>query len=146
VIRRFCAGLVVFAALAGCTSTSDPDPAPSASVVASPPPWSEPSDYGFVLERRCDPAPSQGRYRVVVTDREVADVDRIDGGTATGEEEISVPTLAELVEMAQTALDDGAEVTSAFDPGDGHPTAVTIDRSDEKACFLITDYALRAGS
>ncbi|MCA2212222.1 DUF6174 domain-containing protein [Jidongwangia harbinensis] len=145
-MRRFCAGLAVLAALAGCTSTADPDPAPSASVVASPPPWSEPSDYGFVLERRCDPEPSAGRYRVVVREREVADADRVDGRTATGEEEISVPTLAELVEMAETAQADGAEVTSSFDPGDGHPTAVTIDRSGEKACFLITGYAPRSGS
>ena len=149
-MRRFCAGLVVVAALAGCTTSPDPDPDPAPSATASPPAWTEPADYRYVLERRCDPAPSQGRYRVEVGDGVVADVERIDGRTASGEEEISVPTLAELLEMAQTALEDGAKTTMVYDPRDGHPTAVTIDRSDQSsddiACFLITDYVPGAGS
>lgn len=146
-MRRIVAGLAVVAVLAGCTSTADPDPAPTATTVASPPPWTEPDAYGFVLERRCDPAPAEGTYRVTVTGRQVDGVERIDGRTATGEEEIGVPTLGELLELAETAQDDGAQATLAFDPADGHPTAVTIDRSDDegpdKACFLITEYAPR---
>jgi hypothetical protein len=146
-MRRIVAGLAVLVALAGCTSTTDPDPAPTVTTAGSPPPWTEPDAYGFVLERKCDPAPAEGKYRVTVTGREVSGVERIDGRTATGEEEIGVPTLGELLELAQTAQEDGAQATLVFDPADGHPTAVTIDRSDatgpDKACFLVTDYALR---
>jgi hypothetical protein len=70
--------------------------------------------------------------------------DRIDGKTAAGEEEVDVPSLRELLEMAQTAADDGGAVTTTLDPADGHPTEVSIDVSDEKgpACFVISDYAV----
>ena len=77
---------------------------------------------------------------------QVVTADRIDGRAAVGEEEIDVPTLRELIEMAQTAADDGGQVSTTMDPKDGHPTVVSIDVSDDgstdgKSCFTITDYA-----
>jgi Family of unknown function (DUF6174) len=145
VIRRSVLALTLAAAVTGCTSSPDPAPTAAPPVSASPPAWTEPAAYGFVLERRCDGGPPLGRYRVRVEGGAVASAERIDGQAASGEEEIEVPTLGGLVEMADVALADGAAATVAYDPVDGHPTAVTIDRSDETGpaaeCFLISEYA-----
>jgi Family of unknown function (DUF6174) len=142
--------IAVVAAVGGCTSASPDRPPASApataAVVGSPPPWTEPAKYGFVLDRQCGGGPSGGRYQVVVSGSQVVTADRIDGKTAEGEEEIEVPTLGELLEMAQTAVDDGGQVSTTMDPKDGHPTVVSIDVSDDgstegKSCFTITEYA-----
>jgi hypothetical protein len=136
------AAAVVVALLAGCTSAPDPAlPPPRPS--ASPPPWTEPAKYGFVLDRKCPDGPSLGRYRVTVANGAVVTADRIDGRTAEGEEEIEVPSLSRLLDLARTAGEDGGAVSTAVDPRDGHPTAVSFDVSDDgsASCFLITDYA-----
>jgi hypothetical protein len=142
--------IALVAAVGGCTSGPADSPpgstAASAAVAGSPPPWTEPARYGFVLDRQCGGQPSEGKYRVAVSGGQVVTADRIDGRAAEGEEEIDVPTLRELIEMAQTAADDGGQVSSTMDPKDGHPTVVSIDVSDDgspdgKSCFTITDYA-----
>ncbi len=141
-------GIAVVALAGGCTSAPKASPRWSASATgaASPPPWTEPAKYGFVVERRCGGGPSMGRYRVSVENGEVVRADRIDGKTAQGEEEIGVPSLGELLQLAQTAADDGGAVSTTMDPADGHPTAVSFDVSDDgqggaEACFTITEYA-----
>ena len=138
-------GLVMLAAVGGCTSSPDtPAPATNVSTAASAPPWTEPADYGFVVDRKCDTGPSLGIYRVAVQDHAVAGVSRIDGKTASGEEEIEVPTLAGLLELAQTAIDDGADATTTFDTADGHPIQISINRAEEATggadCFIVTEY------
>ena len=88
-----------------------------------------------------------GRYRVAVQDHAVSGVSRIDGKTAAGEEEIEVPTLAGLLELAQTAVDDGADATTTFDTADGHPIQVSINRAEEATggadCFIVSEYTPR---
>jgi Family of unknown function (DUF6174) len=143
--RLMVCGLMVLAAASACTSSPDaPAPSTSVSTAGSPPPWTEPADYGFVLDRKCDSGPSLGLYRVAVQDHAVAGVSRIDGKTASGEEEIEVPTLAGLLELAQTAIDDGADATTVFDTADGHPIQVSINRDEEATggadCFIVTEY------
>jgi hypothetical protein len=140
-------GFALVTALAGCTD-SEPAAAPPTFVApASAPAWTEPADYAFVVERQCEGGPSLGRYRVTVAAREVTAVERIDGRTASGEEEIEVPSLGGLLELARTAADDGGAMTVKADPVDGHPVAVSFDLSEggEEAasCFLIPDYAPR---
>jgi hypothetical protein len=135
---------VVVLALTGCTG--DDEPAPVTSTVAgSPPAWTEPASYGFVVDRKCGDSPSLGKYRVTVEAGEVTGTERVDGKTAEGEEEIEVPTLGGMLDLAQTAIDDGADATTTHDGADGHPTAVTINRAEEETgdavCFLISDYA-----
>jgi hypothetical protein len=130
-------GLAVVLALSGCTSGGGTDDAKKT--------WTEPAKYGFVLDRKCGTGPSDGRYRVSVANGQVVTADRIDGKTASGEEEIDVPTLGELMDMAQTATDDGARVTTELDRSDGHPVAVSIDVSDDgtntpPSCFAISEY------
>jgi hypothetical protein len=145
VVRALC-GLALVAVLGACT---DEPAAPAGggskpSVPASAPAWSEPSDYSFVVERRCEGKPSLGKYKVVVAAGAVATVERVDGKTASGEEEIEVPSLGGLLELAQTAADDGGQMSTSVDPVDGHPVAVSFDVSEGaqegQTCFLISEY------
>ncbi|GID45972.1 hypothetical protein Aca07nite_32470 [Actinoplanes capillaceus] len=158
--RVLCA--VVVAGLAGgCTSSPDSEPViqdPPPSVAASAPAWTEPSAYSFVLTRGCDAAAPLGRYQATVSGGKVTGSQRVgasaaaptasaavDLGPATGQEgeEIEVPTLGELVTMAETAEEDGAEVATEFDLTDGHPAKVTINVTDTAAgaeCWIVSDY------
>jgi uncharacterized protein DUF6174 len=149
--RAMC-GIALLTAVAGCTD-DQPDAAapPSFVAPASAPAWTEPPDYTFVADRQCEGGPALGKYRVTVTGREVASVERVDGET-TGEEKVEVPTLAQLLELAQTAADDGGTTTVQRDPADGRPVAVSIDVSDGSepeaggegaTCFTISDYQPR---
>jgi hypothetical protein len=144
-MRHLLAAVAVVSLLAGCTSTSDPEPASGAPAPGSAPAWTEPANYTFVADRRCGDGPSLGRYRVLVTGGTVSSAERIDGRTAAGEEEIQVPTLGELLELANAAVEDGADATTAFDPADGHPVEVSINRAEEDTggadCFRISEYA-----
>ncbi|MGX6606700.1 hypothetical protein ACWKSP_31930 [Micromonosporaceae bacterium Da 78-11] len=164
-------GIVLVAVVGGCTSHSGGTPiggtTSSAAATAAPvtaesaPPFSEPGSYGFVLARGCDDTALLGRYRVTVQGGAVTKSERLDAAVVQpqsssdvdlgpaagdGEEEIEVPTLAELAEMAQTAADDGGKVTRVFDSKDGRPVKVTINVSDDgdpgaTECFAISEYA-----
>lgn len=157
-------GIVLVAVAGGCTSKDSGTPAwtaPSASAGAggSAAPWSEPASYGYVLTRGCDEAAPLGRYRVSVQNGAVTKSERLDVpqsapssttdvdlGPITGQngEEIGVPSLRELLEMAQTASDDGGQVTTVTG-ADGHPVKVTINVSEEgpagAECWTVSDYA-----
>ncbi|MEV4639501.1 hypothetical protein AB0J80_19320 [Actinoplanes sp. NPDC049548] len=138
--------LVVLVLAGGCTSSPDePEPRPAPSTAASPPAWTEPASYGFVLERRCEGRPSLGVYRVTVENGKVASAARVDGRPMTGEEEIDVPTLGGLLELARSASEDGGHMSTSADPADGHPVAVSFDVSEtgdnaENTCFHISEY------
>jgi hypothetical protein len=143
-VKLALAAVAALLALAGCTDDTTSAPAKTTTTAASPPAWVEPANYGFVVDRKCGGAPSEGRYRVTVANGEVTATERVDGKTAEGEEEIEVPTLGGMLDEVQTAIDDGADATTKFDGADGHPIAVTINRDDVPACFLISDYAPKA--
>ena len=160
--------VLVLAGLAGgCTSSDDSgprieQPGKAPAVIGSPPPWTEPASYTFVLTRGCHPNAPLGRYRASVRGGSVTGYQRIgasagsprpsaevDLGPVAGQpgEDIEVPSLSELVEMAQTATDDGGQVTREFDAADGHPVKVTINVSDtpgEDECFAVSEYQPQA--
>ncbi|MEU4217982.1 DUF6174 domain-containing protein [Actinoplanes sp. NPDC026623] len=143
--RLFC-GIALVAAIAACTDDKPVATPPSASTPASAPAWQEPANYAYVVDRRCGTGPSEGVYRVTVTGGAVAGIERIDGKTASGEEEVELPTLGGLLDLAQNAADDGGEMTTSADPADGHPVAISFDVSEgagEPTCFTITEYAVR---
>ena len=170
-LMRVWGAIAVVAVVGGCTSHPASAPtwgtassaAPSAAVATaeSAPPYAEPASYAFVLTRGCDEAKPLGRYRVTVQNGSVAKSERLDAtvvqpqssadvdlGPAAGDgaEEIEVPTLGELAAMAQTAADDGGQVSRTFDAADGHPIKVTINVADDGAasateCFAVADYA-----
>ncbi|MEV6637946.1 DUF6174 domain-containing protein [Actinoplanes sp. NPDC051470] len=130
--------------LAGCTA-DEGDPQPSPATAGSPPPWTEPANYSFVADRTCDGTTSTGKFRITVAGGEIAKTERTDGKATQGEEEVEVPTLGGMVELAQTAIDDGADATMSFDPADGHPIAVVVNRAEEEnggaTCFKVSEYA-----
>ncbi|MCU7723386.1 hypothetical protein ODJ79_06655 [Actinoplanes sp. KI2] len=162
-------GVAAVALVGGCTAHSGSptfhgadSTAPSAPAAAgSAPPFTEPASYTFTLTHGCDDASPLGRYRVAVRSGAVTSSQRIGGSaapsTATSSdadlgpvngqngEEIDVPTLAGLRDMAQTATDDGGQVTTTYDGTDGHPVKVIINVSDEGPsgddCWSVTDYA-----
>ncbi|GAB2588891.1 hypothetical protein Aab01nite_42380 [Paractinoplanes abujensis] len=155
-LRKLPWAVALVALAAGCTS-SDPSPAPTGTTAASPPAWSEPASYSYVLTRGCDAAQPLGRYQVKVASGVVSSADRLDAtavspsagadedlGPATGDsgEEIEAFTLSELVEMAKTATDDGAEVATTYDTADGHPVKVSIDVGEGPECWNVSDYAV----
>jgi hypothetical protein len=159
------AGIALVAVAGGCTDSGTPTATASfvAPVAASSAPaWTEPASYHFVLTRGCDAAKPLGRYRVAVRNGAVATTQRLDRaeaepsssaavdlGPATGQdgEEIEVPTLRGLLDLVQTAADDGGEVTETFDATDGHPVKVSFNVSDNASagdaeCFTVSEYAV----
>jgi hypothetical protein len=167
-LARGVGGVALVAFVAGCSShsasptwngSSASASAPAAAVVESAPPFTEPASYTYTLIHGCDDASPLGRYHVTVQSGAVTRAERIgasvqpsassdvDLGPVTGQdgEEIDVPTLAGLREMAQTATDDGGKVTTTFDGTDGHPVKVVINVSDEgpagDECWSVADYA-----
>ncbi|MEU7902562.1 DUF6174 domain-containing protein [Actinoplanes sp. NPDC049118] len=143
---RLLCGIALVAAVAACTDDPPAATGPSPSAAASAPVWHEPMNYAYVVDRRCGSGPSEGVYRVTVRGSAVASVERIDGRTAVGEEEVELPTLGGLLDLAQTAADDGGEMTTSADPADGHPVAISFDVSEgagTPTCFVITEYAVQ---
>jgi hypothetical protein len=143
---RLSCGIALVAAVGACTDDQQAAAPPSFVTPASPPAWHEPADYAYVVDRRCENGPSEGVYRVTVQGGAVAGIERIDGKTASGEEEVELPTLGGLLDLAQTAADDGGQMTKSIDPKDGHPTMITFDVSEGAAtptCFVITEYVVR---
>ncbi|MBL7256746.1 DUF6174 domain-containing protein [Paractinoplanes lichenicola] len=153
-LRKLPWAVALVALAAGCTS-SDPSPAPAPTSAGSPPAWTEPASYSYVLSRGCDDAEPLGRYQVTVASGAVSATERLDVtsvvpsagadedlGPATGQtgEEIEAFTLSELVEMAETATDDGAEVATTYDTADGHPVKVSIDVGEGPECWSVSDY------
>jgi hypothetical protein len=163
--RALCAFALV-GVVAGCSSSSD-DPKftePATSASAAPvrggpaPAWTEPASYSFVLTRGCDPAKPTGKYQATVKSGQIATSSRVGGAAAApgpsadvdlgpvtgGEgEEIEVPTLKELVDMAQTSAEDGGEVATEYDGADGHPVKVTVNVTGEASgaeCWIVSDY------
>jgi hypothetical protein len=154
-------GVLLVAAVGGCTHSSSPSPSSSSSfvepvrTVASAPPWTEPSAYAYVLTRGCSSA--LARYQVTVRDGAVANYRRLDRAEASPSastdvdlgpvgddgEEIEVPTLKGLLAIVRTAADDGGQVTQSFDATDGHPVKVTFDTGGGAECFSVTGYRKR---
>lgn len=163
-------GIALVAVVGGCTSKSAGPTWSGSSASAAPgvaasgasaPPFSEPASYAYTLIRGCDENSPLGRYKVTVQGGAVTRSERIgasqqpasaeasadvDLGPITGQdgEEIEVPTLGELRAMAQTAADDGGEVSTTYDAKDGHPLKVVINVSDQgpsgAECFTVADY------
>jgi hypothetical protein len=156
------AGVALVAVAGGCTSGGDEPrrPVDQTSTAASAPPWTEPASYRYVLVRGCDAAKPLGRYRATVQGGEVTSSENLsaaapdaqassdaDLGPVTGQngEEIEVPSLSRLLEMAETASEDGGEVSTAYDTKDGHPVKVTINVSGDgpagAECWNVADYS-----
>jgi hypothetical protein len=141
---------VALISLAGCTKdTASKAPTWNASAPpASPPAWTEPAGYSFVLESTCGERPLVGKFRVAVANGAVTTVDGLDTAAKRSlevREADLVPTVGQLMTEAETAREDGAEVVQTdHDPVDGHPTLIRIDRvageTADESCYTITEY------
>jgi len=155
-------GVALVALVGGCTShsaspTFHGGESSAPVTVSSAPPFTEPASYTFTLTHGCDAAAPLGKYKVTVRSGAVASSQRIGGsaapsaaassdadlGPVNGQngEEIDVPTLAGLREMAQTAIGDGGQVTTTYDGKDGHPVSVAINVGSGDDCWAVADYA-----
>jgi hypothetical protein len=145
--RSVALGVAVLLLAGGCTSSPAPAsssvPGPAEVAASSAPAWNEPASYRFTLQRHCNRGPAIGTYHVTVDGGKVVAAERV-GPAASGEEEIDVPTLGGLLQIAGTAADDGSDVITRYDPADGHPIEVTInldaEAADGASCFTVTDY------
>ena len=158
--RSWCgAALLAVAGIAGCAQT-DAEPglypatggATPATAGATParsaPIWAEPARYRFVLDSTCGERALIGRFRATVVDGRVVRTEGLDDAAKRAVQlrlADLVPTLGQLVVEVDTAREDGAAVARTdVDPVDGHPTAITIDRTtdaiDDESCYVISDY------
>jgi hypothetical protein len=158
-------GIALVAAVGGCSAheetptwtTATSKPAATANPVPADkaPAFAEPFQYSYTLTRGCNAQTPLGRYNIVVKSGDVVSYKRlgasvqpspggdVDLGPAAGQdgEEIDVPSLAQLMTMARTAEDDGAEVQSTYDAKSGHPVKVVIKSDkDSTECFNVSDY------
>ena len=153
------AGLLAVACVAGCANGGGNAPAAgpvaasgAASPASSSAAWTEPDRYGFVLDSTCGERALIGRFRVAVAGGRVIRTEGLDDAAKRAVQlrlADLVPTLGQLVVEAQTAREDGAAVARTdVDPVDGHPTAITIDRStdaiDDESCYVISEYTTGA--
>jgi hypothetical protein len=124
--------------------TFAPSIAPSPSSAAFE--WKEPPDYLFTLDSSCGERALIGRFRVEVRDHVVVRVEGLNAqgrNVAASTDPSLFPTLANLMDMAVQARAAGAhEATFEFDPSDGNPTFVRIDRDlatiDDEECYAIS--------
>jgi hypothetical protein len=131
----------------GTPPTSTPGAGPGR--VAASGAWREPPSYTFTLDSRCGERDLIGRFKITV-----------EGGTVTKAEGLdepamrmlenrplsALPTLGALLRLIDDARSAGAAAAGVeFDPTDGHPTEITIDRErnaiDDEECYLILAYA-----
>jgi hypothetical protein len=124
---------------------------PDATAGEEPPrTWTAPAKYAFTLDSRCGERALIGRFRATVEDNKVVRTEGLDDaarGALMLRMADLVPTLSALEAEAGTARRDGADVVEVErDPGDGHPTKITIDPErnaiDDEACYTIEDYTI----
>jgi hypothetical protein len=110
--------------------------------------WSEPASYAFTLESYCGERDLIGKFRVTVVDGTVTAAEGRDDSArrmlAVRSPEV-LPSLGDLLDQASQARQQGAAVVeTAFDPVDGHPTKIAIDRDqqsiDDEECYTVSDF------
>jgi hypothetical protein len=140
-------------ALAGCATARTGQP-PGVDPAAGADDWSEPASYAFTLESACGERDLIGTFRVIVMDGKVTAAEGRDDSARrmlAAREPRTVPSLGDLLDQAGQARRDGADVVdTAFDPVDGHPTKITIDRVrqgiDDEECYTISDFVVTSAS
>ena len=123
------------------SDTAESPPSPSRSPAVA---WDEPPAYEFVLESDCGWGALPGPFRVSVLNGSVVEVEPL------GDYDVAdrtLPTLAEILAIAEAAREDGADVVELIqDPSDAHPESLEIDRDstliDDELCFEISDFVV----
>lgn len=149
------AAALILLLLGGCTPSSPeaetsegPSRAPQAQTTEALPEWDAPDEYSFELRSSCGERSLIGRFHVAVKNDRVRAKALDERARAFMRYEDGfggVPTITELMEEAETALGEGADVVEVdFDEEEGHPTSIEIDHNeqaiDDEACYVIRDY------
>lgn len=109
--------------------------------------WEVPDSYSYEVASTCGERDFFGHFRISVGDGEVIEVEGLDEfGRASVEYGAKIPTLEDLIEQAEGASDQGADLVEIeYDSRDGHPTRIEIDYFvngvDDEACYEIKAYA-----
>ena len=109
--------------------------------------WQAPDAYRFTVESSCGERSFIGKFRVLVENGSIAEVEGLDeaGRALIGHGVEKVPTLSELLDEADSAEEEGADVVEVEATDDGRPTDIKIDwetdATDDEACYAITGYS-----
>lgn len=133
-------------AMVGCSADSDaPSDRPRSAIATSEATPSAsrsaiPDSYRYVLESSCGERGLLGRYRVVVRDGVVASVKNLNHGYPYQPNLAEVPTLAGLVEKAESAGPEA--VVDLILDGSGLPKSLEIDHIpdavDDEECYEVS--------
>ena len=141
-MMRKMAGLTVLLALGASAACGSGGSEPAAVE------WLAPDDYEFVLDSSCGEQQLIGRFRVVVDNGTVGEVEGLNERgryLVASPSTDGIPTLTQLLTLYNEAQERGADVATVdVDPTDGHPTRIDIDLDvdvvDDESCFVISDY------
>lgn len=132
-------GLVV---VTGCAAQVPVPAAPSSSSVSA----ELPLDYTYLLASSCGERALLGDYRVVVQDGDVVEVTGLDPDYGYRPEPEDVPSLADLLRMAEEAEPDA--VVGLVTGADGVPVSLSIDHVpngvDDEECYEVSELELGA--
>lgn len=147
-MRSALATMAAVVMVTGCGSPSS-DPAGRSQART----WESPGDYRYDLKSTCGEQALIGEFRITVEDSEVADVKGLDEASERllGSQFADViPTIEELLEMADQAERDGAEMHNIEYDSEGVPSLIEFDYSlnaiDDESCFVITNFKPTKGS
>lgn len=137
-----------------CSTDADTanDEPPSSTVTSEETPAAIPGSYRYVIESSCGERGFLGRYRVVVRDGGVVSVKNLNDDYPYQPDFAEVPTLAGLVEKAESA-EPQAVVDLVLDES-GLPRSLEIDHVpnaiDDEECYEVSalriiDVAGRSG-
>ncbi|UUU32479.1 DUF6174 domain-containing protein [Streptomyces sp. CA-210063] len=118
----------------------------SAAAKASPTDWREPSAYRYRLKSTEGERPLIGTLDVTVRDGKVVETVGVDdSGRQVVEQQLGeVPTIAALLEQAEVAREEGADVVDVEYAKDGRPVSISIDWDekaiDDEEAYALSDY------
>lgn len=118
----------------------------SATAKASATDWREPSAYSYTLKAGEGERSLVGTFAVTVRDGKVVEAVGVDeSGRRVVEQRLTeVPTIAALLEQAEAAREEGADVVDVEYAGDGRPVSISIDWEekaiDDEEAYALSDY------
>ncbi|WP_049574312.1 DUF6174 domain-containing protein [Streptomyces sp. SBT349] len=139
------AAAALLLSLAGCGSED--------AAEAAEPSWREPDGYRYTLESSCGERSLLGRFAIEVAGGRVVDATAEDETAGLflghGDDARLPPTIGELLDEAEAAREDGADVVTVTYPEEGNadgepPSEISIDYReealDDEACYEISGY------
>jgi hypothetical protein len=92
-------------------------------------------NYSFTFSRSCECLPeTAGPFRIYVTGDSVDNATDLEGNAIDAEIIAQLPTIDDIFQRIEDAETEGAaSIDVVYDPGDGYPTSVNIDYSEEIA-------------